>query len=88
MEQQVHQITGIPIEALRGIPLSSFSVSERLLWANNRTTTRKEDEAYCLLGIFDVHIPLIYGEGKKAFQRLKYEIEKTADGEMYLPQDK
>lgn len=43
-------------------------------WASNRETTRPEDVAYCLLGIFDVNLPMIYGEGKKAFRRLQEEI--------------
>lgn len=49
-------------------------------WAANRDTTRPEDEAYCLLGIFDVSMSMIYGEGSKAFQRLQEEIlRKTTD---------
>jgi hypothetical protein len=48
-------------------------------WASKRSTTRKEDEAYCLLGIFDVHMPLLYGEGERAFQRLQEEILKTTE---------
>jgi hypothetical protein len=77
MEQQVHEITGIAIHALRGNPLSDFSVADRMSWAAKRRTTREEDEAYCLLGIFDIHMPLIYGEGEKAFIRLKKEINTT-----------
>ena len=82
MEQQVYEITGIDVQALRGNPLSSFSVTERMSWAAKRKTTRKEDKAYSLLGIFDIHMPLIYGEGEeKAFIRLREEIEKSAKGE-------
>lgn len=44
--------------------------------ASRRETTRKEDVSYCLLGIFNVHIPLIYGEGERAFERLLSEIVK------------
>ena len=47
-------------------------------WAALRETTRVEDEAYCLLGIFNVHIPLIYGEGTNAFRRLQEEIIRTS----------
>ncbi|KAJ4267650.1 hypothetical protein NW762_003762 [Fusarium torreyae] len=43
-------------------------------WAAWRETTRLEDQAYCLLGLFDVHMPLLYGEGKNAFIRLQEEI--------------
>ena len=82
MEQQVYEITGIDVQALRGNPLSSFRVTERMSWAAKRKTTRKEDKAYSLLGIFDIHMPLIYGEGKeKAFIRLREEIEKSVKGE-------
>jgi hypothetical protein len=82
-EQQVHKITGIAAQALRGNPLSEFSVAERLSWAAKRTTTRKEDGAYCLLGVFDVYMPLIYGEGDKAFTRLKEEIDKYSKSTLF-----
>ena len=47
-------------------------------WASYRETTRKEDIAYCLLGIFQVNMPLLYGEGDRAFIRLQEEIIKTS----------
>lgn len=79
--QRLHSITGISIEALQGSPLVGFSIEERLSWAQKRQTKREEDMAYSLLGIFDVNIPLIYGEGrKKAFARLRREIDLSADG--------
>jgi hypothetical protein len=78
MEQEVYEITSIPIRALRGCPLSEFSIAERLSWAAKRDTFRPEDKAYSLLGIFDVHMPLLYGEGRsKAFKRLQEEIGKS-----------
>jgi heterokaryon incompatibility protein (HET) len=77
LEQQIHELTGIPVKALQGSPLSQFTVEERMSWAAKRTTKRNEDEAYCLLGIFDIFMPLLYGEGKeKAFIRLREEIDK------------
>jgi hypothetical protein len=76
--QQIHEITDIPIAALCGAPLSEFSVDERLRWAENRKTRKKEDKAYCLLGIFNVFMPLIYGEGANAFIRLKAEIDGSS----------
>ncbi|KAI9859110.1 MAG: hypothetical protein M1813_007066 [Trichoglossum hirsutum] len=77
LEQTLHETTGIAIEALRGSPLSYFSVDERMSWAAKRQTKREEDEAYSLLGIFDIHMPLIYGEGReKAFVRLQKEIKE------------
>ncbi|CAE7205771.1 hypothetical protein PTNB73_07222 [Pyrenophora teres f. teres] len=76
LEKQLSQITGIPISALRGNPLSYFSIDERMSWRTNRETTREEDKVYSLLGIFDVHMPAIYGEGEHhALRRLQSEIE-------------
>jgi hypothetical protein len=65
LEQQIYETTGIAIKALQGHHLSQFSHDDRKSWAANRKTTIEEDEAYCLLGIFDVNLPLIYGEGKE-----------------------
>jgi hypothetical protein len=83
LERQVHEITGISLQALRRNSLSEFSVAERMSWAVTRKTTRKEDEAYCLFGIFDVYLPLIYGEGDKAFVRFNEEIEKYSKGKLF-----
>jgi len=81
LERHIHEVTGIPVSALRGSPLSDFSIPERMLWAEKRETTRREDKAYSLLGIFDVSIPLIYGEGReKAFKRLRKEIDDDVKG--------
>jgi hypothetical protein len=75
LERQVHEITGIAIQVLQGNALSKSSVAERMSWAETRNTTREEDKAYSLLGIFDISMPLIYGEGvKSAFRRLQVEI--------------
>jgi hypothetical protein len=81
LERQIHEITKIPITALRGTPLSQFDVDNRFLWGENRQTTREEDKAYSLFGIFDIQIPLLYGEGKdKALKRLLEEIDKPLKG--------
>ncbi|RYP18847.1 hypothetical protein DL767_009749 [Monosporascus sp. MG133] len=79
LEQEIHTITKIPIPALRKTtPFDQFDVDERLRWAEMRQTTREEDWAYCLLGIFGVFMPLNYGEGRdNAIQRLRKEIENT-----------
>jgi hypothetical protein len=75
LEQTLHEITGVPIQALRGSPLSLFSVDGRISWATKRQTKREEDAAYSLLGIFNAHMPLIYGEGRQsAIDRLQREI--------------
>jgi hypothetical protein len=81
LERQIHEITGIAVLALQGSPLSQFSVDERFKWAQNRETTRKEDWAYCLLGIFDIFMPLIYGEGREnAVIRLRKGIHEASKG--------
>lgn len=81
MQQTIHEITGIAINALGGKSLSKFSRREKYGWAERRKTKREEDEIYCLLGIFDVHLPHIYGEQRKgALSRLEEQIEKTSRG--------
>jgi hypothetical protein len=71
-------------EAIR-FDLSFRSVANRMSWASFRETTRPEDIAYCLLGIFDVNMPLLYGEGAtKAFRRLQEEILKNSDDQSLL----
>jgi hypothetical protein len=75
---KIEKITGIPRTALRQFNSSNFCIGEKMSWAAHRTTTRKEDQAYCLLGLFDVNIPLLYGEGSKAFPRLQDEIMRVS----------
>lgn len=79
LKRQIHDITGIAAPALEGTPLSEFSVEERMSWAKSRQTKREEDRAYSLLGIFEIYMPLIYGEGSEsAFRRLYDEISKNS----------
>jgi hypothetical protein len=59
--------------------LPTLSVAKKMSWAAHRETTKPEDIAYCLLGIFDVNMPLLYGEGQKAFMRLQEEIIKRSN---------
>jgi hypothetical protein len=82
MGTRISKITGIPIEYLEGQSLETASISMRMSWAADRQATRSEDIAYSLLGIFDVNMPLLYGEGKvKAFRRLQEEIMKISEDE-------
>ncbi|KAL2069241.1 hypothetical protein VTL71DRAFT_15579 [Oculimacula yallundae] len=82
LEMEVYSSTGIDAAALQGIHLSNFGATQKMEWASRRNTTREEDGAYCLLGIFDVSMPLIYGEGRdKAFRRLYREIEESLNGQ-------
>ncbi|KAI1263511.1 hypothetical protein F5Y18DRAFT_429203 [Xylariaceae sp. FL1019] len=83
---KLHEITSIPQSVLGrtdtpgGLTVANqlrgYSVSNKMTWAAGRDTTRKEDIAYCLLGVFDVNMPLLYGEGRKAFFRLLEKISK------------
>jgi hypothetical protein len=79
MVQEIEEITGISMEALQGSPLSRFGFEERMSWARGRETKREEDAAYSLLGIFGVHMPLVYGEGRRnAFIRLQRVIQESS----------
>lgn len=71
--------TGIPVEVLEGEDPRNYCITQRFSWAAARETTRLEDTAYCLLGLLDVNIPLLYGEGRKAFFRLQEELIRVAD---------
>ena len=71
--------TGVPRNVFITGDLSNMSVAQRMSWAAHRQTTRTEDMAYCLLGIFDISMPMLYGEGSRAFLRLQQEIIRTAD---------
>lgn len=66
----VSDITGIDHHHFRYFSPGLFNVREKMLWASFRKTTRIEDVAYSLLGIFDISMPIAYGEGKRAFRRL------------------
>ncbi|KAF9878691.1 hypothetical protein CkaCkLH20_03591 [Colletotrichum karsti] len=83
----ISKITGISTAYMsykkkrRLAPISSASVAERMSWLSCRRTSRIEDMAYCMLGIFDISMPLLYGEGSRAFTRLQEEILKVSTDE-------
>jgi hypothetical protein len=82
LEQDIHQVTTIPVSILRGQSVAKYSTKERMRWAATRTTTFKEDKVYCLLGIFSVFLPLIYREGEEyATRRLEEEILRRQKGQ-------
>ncbi|SCN69175.1 related to beta transducin-like protein [Fusarium fujikuroi] len=97
----ITQITGIDQTYLSAPPTSTdcrlqsrlhvASIAEKMSWASKHKTTRIEDTAYCLLGIFGINMPLLYGEGTNAFLRLQEEIMKRSDDQTilawYLPED-
>lgn len=79
----IHRATGVPEWYLhRPDQIPFASVAARMAWAAGRQTTRSEDVAYSLLGLFNVNMPLLYGErGNRAFFRLQLEIAKSTDDE-------
>ncbi|KAL6914916.1 hypothetical protein FSST1_012676 [Fusarium sambucinum] len=80
LSKEIGKITNIPRGFLVGCDFHKASVAQRMSWAANRKTKRKEDMAYCLLGIFNISMSMIYGEGDKAFERLQLKImEQTTD---------
>ena len=71
----ISKICKISMLVLKGDEeLSGIPVATRLSWAAERKTTREEDIAYCLMGIFEVNMPMLYGEGRRAFSRLQEQI--------------
>ncbi|KAI6023400.1 heterokaryon incompatibility protein-domain-containing protein [Pisolithus marmoratus] len=80
----LEEITGIPEEVLndeqvlRSTRLLRPSVAQIMSWAADRKTSRVEDRAYSLMGLFGVNMPMLYGEGSKAFQRLQLEIIRVS----------
>jgi hypothetical protein len=80
LHKLIFTITGIDSTILTGrASVDSASIARRMSWAAHRDTTRLEDMAYCLMGIFSVNMPMLYGEGSRAFQRLQEEIAKQSD---------
>jgi Heterokaryon incompatibility protein (HET) len=78
--QTITEATHIPTEVLENVDaVFGCSVAQRMSWAAERSTTRIEDMAYCLLGIFAVNMPVLYGEGTVAFLRLQENIIKQID---------
>ena len=76
----LQNITGIPEHVLtHGLSGNRPCVAQIMSWAANRTTARVEDRAYSLMGLLDVNMPMLYGEGKKAFHRLQLEIIRASN---------
>lgn len=80
LQSRVSQISGIDVDYLAGTrPIHHASIASRMFWASFRQTTREEDIAYCLMGLFGVNMPMLYGEGgRKSFLRLREEIMKIS----------
>ncbi|KAK7462394.1 hypothetical protein VKT23_007993 [Stygiomarasmius scandens] len=80
LRYEISAITSVPVQVFEGHSTDEFSIAQKMSWAAFRETTRPEDQAYCLMGLFNVSMPPIYGEGgAKAFMRLQQEIIKISD---------
>ncbi|OAQ62625.1 ankyrin repeat-containing protein [Pochonia chlamydosporia 170] len=79
LAKRIASITGIDEDVLVTGNWTNLSAAHKMSWAAKRRTTRPEDMAYCLLGIFDVNMPMLYGEGERAFTRLQEEILREYD---------
>ncbi|RYC82373.1 hypothetical protein BFJ63_vAg14723 [Fusarium oxysporum f. sp. narcissi] len=80
LANEVSAITGIDMPYLTmERPISSASIAKRMSWLSRRTTKRVEDLGYCMLGVFDINMPLLYGEGGKAFTRLQEELIRVSN---------
>lgn len=80
LSSMISERTGIDSHVImKGEGIHDRSIAQRMSWAAGRVTTRPEDQAYCLLGILGVNMPMLYGEGTKAFIRLQEEIMKETD---------
>ena len=80
LSPDISDVTGISEADLWGFPVFQC-VAKKLSWLSRRNTTRVEDMAYCMLGLCYVNMPLLYGEGTRAFYRLQSEIIKNFDDE-------
>jgi len=84
----LQKITGIPEHILvHGLRGNRPCVAQIMSWAAHRTTTRVEDRAYSLMGLLDVNMPMLYGEGKKAFHRLQLEIIRASNDQSIFAWD-
>ena len=85
LAESISRWTGIPVSVLEGTAdIETLSIAQRMSWASTRRTTRLEDQAYCLMGLFGINMPLIYGEGRRAFTRLQEEIMRISDDHSIL----
>jgi hypothetical protein len=78
LAELIERATRIPQQVLLTGNLDNVSIATKMSWAADRQTSRREDIAYCLMGIFQIYMPLLYGEGSNAFLRLQQEIIKVS----------
>jgi hypothetical protein len=87
LAKQINEATGIAEKFLWGPAevreqyIASACVAKKMNWLTRRKTSRAEDMTYCMLGLLGISMPLLYGEGEKAFLRLQMQIISTTDDE-------
>ncbi|KAF5368575.1 hypothetical protein D9758_002408 [Tetrapyrgos nigripes] len=80
LRDAISALTCIPSRVFENGNMTGYSIAQKMSWGAFRETTRPEDQAYCLMGLFGVNMPPLYGEGSvKAFMRLQQEIIKVSD---------
>ena len=79
LQEIISSVTGISKDILLGSNRAVVGIAKRMSWAAKRETTRVEDMAYSLMGLFGINMPLLYGERENAFVRLQQEIMKISD---------
>lgn len=88
LASKLQEITRVPVSVLKsGLSSQRLSVAQIVSWAADRRTTRIEDRAYSLMGLLDVNMPMLYGEGKKAFQRLQLEVIRMSNDQSIFAWD-
>ncbi|KAI6026958.1 heterokaryon incompatibility protein-domain-containing protein [Pisolithus marmoratus] len=88
LASELEEITRVPIPVLRdGLSLYRPSAAQVMSRAADRKTSRIEDRAYSLMGLFGVSMPMLYGEGKKAFQRLQLEVIRMSNDQTLFAWD-
>jgi hypothetical protein len=80
----ISSVTGIPRKVLTDQDLNESSMAQRMSWAANRSATRIEDMVQHLMGLFDIHMPMLYGGGDKAFSRVHVKIMKATGDDSIL----
>ncbi|KAH8769052.1 hypothetical protein F5883DRAFT_381001, partial [Diaporthe sp. PMI_573] len=80
LTELISETTRIRTQYLKGDRWYKYaSIAQKMSWISRRHTSRIEDMAYCMLGIFDINMPLLYGEGPKSFTRLQEEIIRNSN---------
>ncbi|KAJ9606982.1 hypothetical protein H2200_008993 [Cladophialophora chaetospira] len=87
LRSQISTVTGIDEDTLSGSDPLRCSVAQRMSWAAGRNATRIEDEAYSLLGLFDISLPMLYGDGEKAFMTLQERIAQSSEDQSIFAWD-